>query len=120
MKKLLLIMIVAIMALAAVVPAFAQEEHACAHDGTTIESLHHCVAHAAEMGHITKPGVTNALLTKLEAAQSAYEAGNINASLNVLNAFISQVNAQTGKSIEAEHAGHLIEHAWNVINAINA
>lgn len=120
MKNLLLAMFVALMALAAVAPAFAQEEHACAHDGTTIESLHHCVSHAAEMGHITKPGVTKALLAKLEAAQAAYEGGNTSASLNALNAFISQVNAQTGKSIDAEHAGHLIEHAWKVIDAISA
>lgn len=120
MKKLLMVVIVAILALAAVAPAFANEEHACAHDGTTIESLHHCVEHAAEMGHIAKPGIANALLAKLDAAQAAYDRGNTTAALNQLNAFINQVKAQTGKSIDAEHAGHLIEHAGNVIAALGA
>ncbi len=120
MKKTLLVVLVAIFALALVAPAFANEEHACAHDGTTIESLHHCVEHAAEMGHITKPGVANALMAKLDSAQAAYDRGNTNAASNILNAFINQVNAQTGKSIDAEHAAHLVDHAWNVLNALDA
>lgn len=111
---------VAIFALALVAPAFAGEEHTCAHDGTTIESLHHCVEHAAEMGHITKPGVANALLAKLNAAQAAYDKGNTHAASNILNAFINQVNAQSGKGIDAEHAAHLIDHTRNVIDALDA
>jgi hypothetical protein len=120
LKKLLLVVIVAILALAAVTPAFAEEEHICDHDGATIESLHHCVEHAAEMGHITKRGIVKSLLAKLNAAQAAYDSGDTAGALNYLNDFNNQVNAQTGKSIDAEHAGHLIEHAGNVIDALSA
>lgn len=119
LKKYALIIVVAIMALALAVPAFASEEHDCAHEGTSIESLHHCVEHAVEMGHISKPGIAEALIAKLEAAHSADERGNTNAALNALNAFINQLNAQSGKGVDAEHAGHLIDHTLNVISTLS-
>lgn len=118
MKKYFLVALVAIMALTLAAPAFASEEHHCEHDTMTIESLHHCVEHAAEMGHITKPGVVKALLSTLNAAELAYDEGNTATAVNILNTFIAQVNAQSGKSIDAEHAAHMIEHAMMVIESL--
>ena len=99
-------------------PAFAAEDHTCDHEATTIESLHHCVMHALEMGHITNPGVATSLMAKLDAAQAALDRGQTGVAINILQAFIHQVNAQAGVHIDVEHAGHLVEHAQNVIAAL--
>ena len=90
----------------------------CDHTGTTIASLHHCVGHAYDMGHITNKGVANSLLAKLDAAQAALDRGQPGVAVNLLHAFINEVNAQAGKHIVADHAGHLVEHARNVITAL--
>lgn len=119
MKRALAILLVVLFAFGIAVPAFAEGEHTCDHDATTIESLHHCVMHAAEMGHISKAGVAAALMDKVDHAQASYDSGHTADAIGSLNAFIKQVKAQTGKSIDAEHAGHLIEHANNVIAAIS-
>ena len=118
MKKYLLVVLATILALTLAAPAFASVEHHCEHDATTIESLHHCVEHAAEMGHITKPGVANALLATLNAGHLAYDEGNTTAAVNTLNAFIAQVNAQSGKSIDAEHGAHLVGHALMILDSL--
>ncbi|MCU0507567.1 MAG: hypothetical protein MUC34_04045 [Anaerolineae bacterium] len=118
MKKFLpaLIFVAALLLTAA--PAFAMEEHVCDHGGTTIESLHHCVNHAYDMGHITDAGVKKALLAKLDAAQAALDRGQTKTALNLLNAFVEQVNEEAGVTIDAEHAMHLVMHAENVIAAL--
>lgn len=100
------------------VPAFASEEHTCSHDMNTVESLHHCVNHALEMGHITNAGVGNALLAKLNGAQVAVDRGQPAVAINKLNAFINQVQAQSGAHIDAMHADHMIMHAQMVIAAL--
>ena len=118
MKKLLpTLSIVAVLLLLAA-PAFAADDHACDHSGATIESLQHCVMHAYEMGHITNDGVRDSLLAKLDAAQAAFDQGQTGVAINQLRAFINEVNAQAGKAILAEHAGHLVEHSQNVITAL--
>ncbi len=99
-------------------PVFAAEDHPCNHSGATIGSLRNCVKHAFEVGHITREGVADSLLAKLNAAQAAQDRGNIAATINQLRAVINEINAQAGKSIAAEHAGHLVEHAQNVIEAL--
>ena len=38
--------------------------------------------------------------------------------VNLLRAFTNEVNAQAGKHIAADHAGHLVEHAQKVIAAL--
>jgi hypothetical protein len=118
MKRLLpaLGIVAALLLMAA--PTFAAENHACDHNGTTIESLHHCVMHAYDMDHITNAGVANSLLAKLDAAQAAFDRSQPDVAVNQLRAFINEVNAQAGKHIVAEHAGHLAEHAQNVITAL--
>ena len=118
MKRLLPILTIVAILLLLAAPAFAAEEHTCDHSGTTIESLQHCVQHAYEMGYITNEGVALSLLTKTSAAQAALDHGQPQVAIKVLNAFIREVNALAGKSIDAEHAGHLAEHAQNVIKAL--
>jgi hypothetical protein len=118
MKRLLPIMLIVAALLLLAAPAFAADEHTCDHSGTTIESLQHCVNHAYDMGHITKKGVADSLLAKLDAGQAAQDRGNTGAAINQLRAFINEVNAQAGKSIATEHAAHLMEHAQNVIAAL--
>lgn len=115
MKKIFSVLVIVVALLTMAAPAFANEEHTCDHGATTIESLHHCVMHAFDMGHIVKAGVSDSLLAKLDAAQAALDRGQPGAALDLLRAFINGVSAQAGKSIAADHAAHLVEHAQNVI-----
>jgi hypothetical protein len=57
---------------------------------------------------VTNPGVAQGLTDKLNAIASAIARGNANAKAGIVGAFINQVNAQTGKSITAQHAAILI------------
>jgi hypothetical protein len=115
MKKLLPILAVAAVLLLMAAPAFAADSPTCNHDGRTIASLHDCVLHAYDEGHITGRGVRDSLLAKLDVAQSAQDRGNIRAAVIMLRAFIREVNAQAGRRIDGEHALHLADHANNVI-----
>ena len=118
MKRLLLVAIAVFVLSMTAAPVRAEEGHHCEHDGATIEALHHCVMHATEMGHITNRGVANSLLKKLDVAQAAQDRGQTGVAVNKLNAFVNEVNAQSGRHIDAEHAGHLVMHAENVIAAV--
>jgi competence protein ComGC len=118
MKRLLPVLTIVAVLLLLAAPAFAAEDHTCDHSGATIESLQHCVQHAYDMGHITKKDVALSLLAKTSAAQAGLDHGQPQVAIKLLNAFIREVNAQAGKSIAAEHAGHLVEHARNVITAL--
>lgn len=102
------------------VPAFASDEHMCSHDMNTVESLHHCVSHALDMGHITNAGVGRALLAQLDAVQAAVDRGQPAVAANLLNAFINQVQAQSGAQIDATHAEHMIMHAQTVMAALGS
>ncbi len=86
--------------------------------GTTIQSLHHCVQHAYDMGHIDNAGVAHSLLAKLDAAQAALDRSQPLVAVNKLQAFINEVNAQSGRHIAAEHAAHMVMHAQHVIAAL--
>ena len=85
---------------------------------TTIQSLIDCVNHAISMGHVSDPAVAQALLAQLNAAQAAQAQGNTGAAINLLNAFISLVRAQSGQHITATYATHVIMHAQTVIQAL--
>ncbi|HKJ91830.1 MAG TPA: VWA domain-containing protein, partial [Longimicrobiales bacterium] len=61
---------------------------------------------------VTKPGVANALIAKLETAKNAH---NENALDGALQAFINQLEAQSGKSISADHADTLITLAESLM-----
>jgi hypothetical protein len=97
--------------------AHAQTSDECVH-APTISSLRTCVQHAADEGFIDNQGVTNSLLAQLDAAQAALDHGQTGAAINLLNAFIHEVQAQAGKHIEQEHAQHLVLHAQMVIQAL--
>jgi hypothetical protein len=118
MKKLLFVLSIVGVLLLLAAPAFAADMMTCDHMDATIDSLHHCVMHAYEMGHITNKGVADSLMAKLDAAQAAFDRGQTEVAINLLNAFVNEVNAQSGKFIVAEHAGHLLRHAQMVIDAL--
>lgn len=110
-------LIAALGILFAAAPAWAHED--CPEPmEPTIEALHHCVMHAVEMGHIDQSGIATSLLAKLSAAQAAVDSGRTDTAINILNAFIHEVEAQSGIHIEAEHAAHMISHAEMVIEAL--
>jgi hypothetical protein len=81
----------------------------------TIAALSDCVRHAAELGHITRPGVTRSLLAELQAAQVALDRGSPRTAIALIEVFIKEVRVLSGRAIEREHAAHMIEHAQLVI-----
>ena len=118
MKRHLPILGILAVLLLTAAPVLAADTMTCDHTGTTIASLHDCVMHAYDMGHITNKGAANSLLTKLDAAQAALDRGQPGVAVNLLHAFVNEVNAQDGKLIVADHAIHLVEHAQMVIAAL--
>jgi hypothetical protein len=65
-------------------------------------------------------GFENALLAKLKNAQKCYDYGNLNAAINILKAFIHNVEAQRGKKIHEAEADELIDFVKVIINRILA
>ena len=60
---------------------------------------------------VTKRGVADSLLSKLDNAKAAEAKGNDNAKAAVIRAFINEIKAQTGKAISAGDAARLIAMA---------
>lgn len=112
-RYLYLVLVWTVLALALVSRANASDEHDC--DAVTVISLHHCVGHAVEMGHISNAGVATSLLRKIDAALAAEDWGNTRVTVRILQAFINEVEAQAGIHIDSTHADHMITHATNVI-----
>jgi len=63
-------------------------------------------------------GIENSLLAKLSAAADSFEDGDIDDAIGSLNAFIHQVNAQSGKKIDPVDAADLIAAADDLIAQI--
>ena len=100
-------------------PALAMDGHDCSHDHVaTVESLINHVTHAAAHGHIDNVGIATALLATLDAVQTAVELGQSKAATGSLLAFIAQVEAQSGRHIDADHAPHLVMHAEMVLEKL--
>lgn len=120
MTRTLVVFALVVLGLVAAVPALAANGHECSHDMdmTTLSSLHHCVDHALAMGHIDSAGVANSLHAKLDAAQAALDRGNAGVAIRLLDAFVLEIEAQSGKHIDPEHAAHLIQHATMVEMAL--
>jgi hypothetical protein len=97
--------------------ARAQTTDECGQD-TTIASLVICVEHCVANGFINNQGVANSLLAKLDAAQVAQDNGQTGAVINLLGAFIQEIQAQAGKHIAQPHAQHIVTHAQLVIQAL--
>ena len=81
----------------------------------TVQSLKDSVNRFYSEGKIKDAGVYQGLMDKLKTAQMYLNAGNVKAAKNALNAFINQVNAQTGKKITKDAAALLIKDAQYVI-----
>lgn len=81
----------------------------------TLDALPMCITHQWENGYISNHGVYNSLLAKADAAIEAQNRGHNNAAINILNAFIHEVNAQSSKKITNEAADHMIMHAQAAI-----
>ena len=60
---------------------------------------------------VTNTDVASGLVSKLQAAAAAAARGDTTSKTNQINAFINQVNAQTGKSITSAQAALLISLA---------
>lgn len=89
----------------------------------TVQSLQDCVQQAADTGVIDNSGVASSLLGKLRTAELTLSRDNPDAAwtaVNVLSAFIGEVEAQSGKHIDAEHAKHMVMHAQMVIEALRS
>jgi hypothetical protein len=56
---------------------------------------------------VSQAGIANSMCVKLSNAQAAFDRGNRNAGDNVLDAFINEVGAQTGKAVAADKAAIL-------------
>ena len=81
----------------------------------TIQGLSEAVSTYYQEGLITNAGVYNSLLRKLAAAQVAWDKGQANEVRNVLNAFINEMAAQSGKYIDPVAAEALTANAQLVI-----
>jgi len=56
-------------------------------------------------------GIENSLLSKLDNAQKSFDKGNTNAGIKQLEAFINEVEAQSGKKISESDAQFLQDFA---------
>lgn len=65
-------------------------------------------------------GIKNSLISKLQSAKSSFQNGQYNAAINKLNAFINEVQAQSGKKIPVELANDWIAEAMEIIEAIES
>lgn len=63
-------------------------------------------------------GIKVSLDAKLSAALDSLQAGRNTTAINQLNAFIDEVNAQTGENITQQQAQVLTAFAQGIINAI--
>jgi cell division FtsZ-interacting protein ZapD len=117
MRIMILALLAATLGLFVAAPASAQMMDTCAHE-PTIESLSACVNHAAQNDYIDNGGIARSLLAKLDAAQKALDRDQPSVAINNLKAFIHEVEAQSGKHIDAEHAAHMRMHAEDVIAAL--
>lgn len=84
----------------------------------TIEGL---IAHKERCfasGGIDNRGVANSLDQKLEAAKAALDRGQARVAVNILSAFINEVEAQSGKHISPKCADLLAGYAGRLISVL--
>lgn len=63
-------------------------------------------------------GIKNSLMQKLANANKALEKGNIQAAINIMEALLKEVNAQTGKKISTEDAEYFVSTAESILYAL--
>jgi hypothetical protein len=81
----------------------------------TANSIKDDVTQFLQDGSIKNNGLANSLLAKLNAAQKNREKGNCTASANQYQAFINELEAQSGKGIDADAAQIMIGDAQFLI-----
>ncbi len=64
-------------------------------------------------------GLKNSLVVKLEGAQEAIESEQQDVAINKLNAFINEVEAQSGKKLTEQQASSLVRNANCVIEFLS-
>lgn len=82
----------------------------------TVDILQDAVEYLLNSGEISKEGVANSLLRKLESVQEALTNGRLEIAQKKLSAFIKEVEAQRSKSITNEAADLLIGNALFIMN----
>ncbi|KAF0146226.1 MAG: Neogenin [Nitrospirae bacterium] len=82
----------------------------------TTNGLNSLIQQILASGQIDNAGIANSLLSKVLNAADAAAIGNGQASDNIMQAFINQVEAQTGQHISADAAAILINAATYIIN----
>jgi hypothetical protein len=81
----------------------------------TPDSIRADVTSALASGAISNAGIANSLLAELNAAQDARSRGQCSVAANVYQAFINEVNAQSGKAIAPATATQLVIEAQFLI-----
>ena len=79
-----------------------------------------CVDRVSDLASIVESlglhhGIESSLVQKAENACAKFNEGNVEAAVNILNAFINEVEAQRGKKISEKNAEMLIQFAQNSI-----
>jgi hypothetical protein len=115
MNIFVLMALITVLTIAYISPALAQNEMECP---PTIEGLSECITHHYSEDSISNQGTYNSLLAKVDAAQAARDRGQIDTSVNILNALIKEVSAQSSKKITPEVASHIIHHTQMVIEEL--
>ena len=120
LKKVTFVLALVMLSLVGARPALADMEMQCTEDMTTVASLQMCVQHAYDQGFIYNKGVATSLLTQLDNAQAAVDAGQTGVAISILQTFIVQVESLAGVQIDPDHAQHMVHHAEMVIEALAA
>jgi hypothetical protein len=74
--------------------------------------------HAYDEGRIDNHGILNSLLQKLNSAQAVLDLGDVEEAIDLLGAYINELEAQSGKHVTAEAAALLIADAQWVIDGL--
>lgn len=82
----------------------------------TMEGLIELINQFLNSGDIDNSGIANSLISKVSNALDAKNSGNEQASDNIMQAFINQVEAQSGKHISTYAVAILINAATYIIN----
>jgi len=82
---------------------------------TPVDKLISAIQEGVQNGSIDNKGIARSLVAKLEACQQKIDEGQNKTAINILNAFINHVQAQSGKHISADFARELIYQANDLI-----
>lgn len=85
----------------------------------TIDGLIACKERCFANGCIDNQGIANSLNKKLETAKAALDRGQTDTAVDILGAFINEVEAQSGKHISPRCAHLLIEYAERLIELLS-